>query len=65
MLQVALQIHQEVPPYNMEEWQPEDLVANVPVKQLLHIFDAILVIKCDVDEILIVTDRILLRHRLS
>lgn len=40
-------------------------VANVPVKQLLHIFEAILAIQSDVDEILIATDRILLCHRPS
>lgn len=40
-------------------------VANVPVKQLLHIFEAVLALKSDVDQILIVTDRILLSHRPS
>jgi hypothetical protein len=65
MEEAAAQTRLDTSPDNMPEGKPEELVANVPVKQLLHIFDAILAIKSDVDEILIVTDCILLRHRLS
>lgn len=65
MRQEATQTRLETSPAYMLEGKPEELVANVPVKQLLHIFDAILALKCDVDEILIVTDRILLCHRPS
>jgi len=49
----------------MNEGIPEELADYVPVKQLLHIFEASLALKSDVDQIIIATDRMASHHRLT
>ena len=63
MQQVVIPFHPEASPDITVKGKPEELAANVPVKHLLHIFEAVLALKSDVDQILIVTDRIQQQHR--